>query len=276
MIDLAHLAAMYLPKQVTLTHALLLFFLIFTRWVVMSAIMPFLGAQLLPSPVRFALAAMLAMVSFMLLLPTLKPPTDINGFLLAALFLKEGLIGFVLGFIASLLFYTYELFGELIDLARAASMAKLFVPEMKHQSSPMGTMFFQLALVFFLSLGLHRPLIDVAYRSFVVFPPMSLAPNFLHDGLRTLTMKILHIVFSLAFEFALPIVLICFLIDLAFGLMNRVAPQINAYFLSLPAKIISGLIMLFFLIPFLLDDFVSHQQELSRGLDIFFSVPEKK
>lgn len=252
------------------TNALLLFFLVFTRWVVMTTTMPFLGAQLLPSPVRLALATVLSLVSFTVLAGTTPLPATMNPFFMMVLFAKEALIGFVVGFLTSLLFYAYELFGEFIDLARAASMAKLFVPEMKHQSSPMGTLLFQLALVFLLSLGLHRQIISVAYESFQVFPPFSLSPNFLHENLLALSVNVLGVLFELALKFALPIVLICFLIDLAFGLMNRVAPQINAYFLSLPAKILCGLVMFFFLLPYLLDDFVTHHTELMRFVDGFF------
>ena len=70
---------------------------------------------------------------------------------------------------------------------------------------------------------------------------------------------------------ALPVVFICFLIDLAFGFLNRVAPQINAYFLSLPAKMMGGLIMLFFLIPLLLDEFLEHHDHMMAFLKIFIN-----
>lgn len=253
--------------------ALLLFMLIFTRWLVMTIMMPFLGAQLLPSLVRIALACMLSIISFLMLVNLTDFSRELGIFLIGLLFLKEALLGFVLGFLASLIFYAYELFGEFIDFARAASMAKLLVPELKHQSSPMGVLLFQLALVIFLSLGFHRLAIANAYQSFALFPVLLVSPGLLSgEGFFTLTVEILGALFELSLRFALPVILICFLIDLAFGLMNRVAPQINAYFLSLPAKIIGGLIMLFFLLPFLLDDFSDHHRDLSRFFHLFLAA----
>jgi flagellar biosynthetic protein FliR len=252
--------------------ALLLFMLIFTRWSVMTTMMPFLGGQLLPSPLRVALASMLSINSFILLMNKTSIINDLDIFLLGLLFLKEALLGFILGFCASLIFYVYELFGELIDFARAASMAKLMVPELKHQSSSMGTLLFQLALVLFFGLGFHREIIANAYQSFELFPIFSMNPNFLHDDFFMLAIEMLGTVFELAFKFALPVIFISFLIDLAFGLMNRVAPQINAYFLSLPAKIIGGLGMAFFILPFAFEDFADHHHDLLRFFLIFLGV----
>ena len=44
----------------------------------------------------------------------------------------------------------------------------------------------------------------------------------------------------IAVALAMPILVAVFLTDLTFGLLNRTAPQIQAYFLSLPAKAVAG------------------------------------
>jgi flagellar biosynthesis protein FliR len=188
---------------------------------------------------------------------------------IALLFVKEALLGFILGFFASMIFYAYELVGELIDISRAASMSRLLVPELKHQSSAMGTLLFQLSLVVFIGLGFHRHSIQIAYESFIAFPVLSLdlsiaKPDFLSYG----AYVVAHL-FDAAMRFALPVIVVSLLIDLAFGLMNRVAPQINAYFLSLPAKMIGGLIIIALVLPFLMDDFSTHYQSLSRFFRFF-------
>jgi flagellar biosynthetic protein FliR len=250
------------------TDALLLFMLIFTRWLSMSLLMPFLGAQLIPNLVRVALASILSAFSFVLLMEQTTFGV-LNISIIVLLFVKEACLGFILGFFSSLIFYVYELFGELLDFARAASMSKLLVPEVKHQSSAMGTMLFQFSLTVFLSFGFHRPLLTSAAKSFEIFPPTAINAEFFHQNLYNSVLECLSVVFEMAVSFSLPVILICFLIDLAFGLMNRVAPQINAYFLSLPAKIMGGLIALFFVLPFLLDDFSHHQHQLTK---FFYAV----
>jgi flagellar biosynthetic protein FliR len=263
----------YYYPGLAITDALLFFLLIFTRWAVMSTMMPFLGAQLLPSPIRVSLAFMLSLLSFIVLIGDADFSQDQSIFLIGLLFIKEALLGFILGFFASLIFYTYELLGEFIDFFRAAGMSKLLVPELKTHASPMGVTLFQLALVLFLALGLHREVLLGAYQSFEIFPVLSFGPNFLNDDFFISTTQILNALFKTAFKLSLPVLTVCLLIDLGFGLLNRVAPHINAYFLSLPAKMIGGLIILFFVLPFLIDDFVSHYQEFS---EFFYRVISRR
>lgn len=242
----------------------LLFMLIFTRWLALSIMTPLFGALLLPSLVRIGFAALMSVVSILVVHNSVYVP-DINIFIITALFIKEAIIGFIMGFFVSLLFFAYELTGQLIDSARGANMARMLVPELRTQSSPMGTLLFQFALVIFFALGLHRDFIRSIFKSFEQFPVFSLsAGTNMFDSLQLVT-HILGALLSLALQLSLPVLFLCFLIDSAFGLLNRVAPQINAYFLSLPAKIIAGLIMLFFCLPFLLDDFIQHKE----GLGVF-------
>src|SRR5947208_512772 len=96
---------------------LLLFMLIFTRWLVMSMIIPFLGAALLPALVRLALAILLSIVSFFIIFDQITF-SNFSITYLILLFIKEALLGFIIGLLVSLIFYAYELFGQILDLAR--------------------------------------------------------------------------------------------------------------------------------------------------------------
>ncbi|MCA9507797.1 MAG: flagellar biosynthetic protein FliR [Myxococcales bacterium] len=255
-----------------LHHYLLIFLLIFTRWLSLSLITPIFGAALLPAIVRIGLAFSMSTLSFLTIYNE-NLVFEKNIIFISALFIKEGLIGFILGFFISLIFFAYEMAGQFIDNARAASMAKMLVPELRVHSSPMGTMFFQLSLALFVVLGLHRSIILTAYKSFEEFQVTSLNINVSYEYILALSLKLLSSLFVFATKLALPVIIICFLIDCAFGLMNRVAPQINAYFLSLPAKIVSGLIMLFLCLTFLLDDFLQHYQLFKIFSEGLFSFP---
>ena len=128
---------------------------------------------------------------------------------------------------------------------------------------------FQLSLVIYLSLGLHVQALKALISSFDTFPVLSLSTNIDVDNAFILTAAILGKILYQALIIALPMVLVCFLVDIAFGLLNRVAPQINACFLSLPMKTVGGLAMFFFLLPFLVEDFVQQIQDLSSLSFIF-------
>jgi flagellar biosynthesis protein FliR len=40
-----------------------------------------------------------------------------------------------------------------------------------------------------------------------------------------------------------PILLSIFMVDVVFGVMNRIAPMVNVYFLAMPVKAVVGIIM---------------------------------
>ena len=77
-------------------------------------------------------------------------------------------------------------------------MAKLLVPELKQQSSPMGTLLFQLALALFFSLDLHVPAIKSLYLSFERFPPLLLSTNLYSPHTFGLCVSIIAALFELA------------------------------------------------------------------------------
>lgn len=255
-----------LLSNIPLKDALLLFLLILTRWLTLS-MAPFLGAELLPAIVRLALAFNLSLVSFILLIK--QPLVAPKNFLIPWLFLKEAFLGFLMAFLISLVFHAYQLLGELIDLSRG-NHARMLVPELKNQSSPLGVLLFQLALMVFLALGFHREFIYAAYLSFYKFHPF-MQPEISWSHFQVIAESTLSILWELATRLALPALFTCFLIDVAFGFLNRAAPPINAYFLSLPAKAIGGLAMLFFTLALVIDDFDKNFGSFKRLFELLFN-----
>lgn len=251
-----------------------IFFLCFARWLAISIVLPVFGAELLPSIARIALSLALGLISSLVLIAKTTAPNILdNNIHFIFLLLKEFALGFILGFLMALIFYCFEIAGQIMDLARGASMAKMLVPETKIQSSPLGSFFFQLSVVIFIGLGFHRELIHNIFDSFLLFPPQKLALALTKDqsiSFFNLVTQILSTLFGLAVRFALPIGFICFVVDLSFGLLNRAAPQINAYFLSLPAKIILGLVLCFFCLIYFLEIFLSINLEFKNIFNWLF------
>ena len=84
--------------------------------------------------------------------------------------------------------------------------------------------------------------LGVLFSSFAGLPVTEL-PQFEAAGIGAfaeLIMESTARILTVAVALAMPILVAVFLTDLTFGLLNRTAPQIQAYFLSLPAKAIAG------------------------------------
>ena len=55
------------------------------------------------------------------------------------------------------------------------------------------------------------------------------------------------------------------LTDLLFGIVNRVAPQINVFFLSLPVKMIVGIVVVLLALPLFKDRYIFYFGETVRA-----------
>jgi len=94
--------------------------------------------------------------------------------------------------------------------------------------------------VIFLALGGHRMFLSVLARSYEVLPlaalPSQAGLGAMALGMVAMTAKML----ALAVGLAAPVILATLLADVALGLVNRVAPQLNAWVLAMPVKALLG------------------------------------
>ena len=72
-----------------------------------------------------------------------------------------------------------------------------------------------------------------------------------------------------AVTLTMPVAIVCLIVETAFGLLNRVAPQVNAYFMAMPAKVISGVAIYLLAASMILDQMIQHSRSmLERMLDV--------
>jgi flagellar biosynthesis protein FliR len=209
---------------------------------------PFLGGKLVPMETRMGLSIGMAVLVYPFARDSLSGTLDINPAVYIALMFKELFLGYVLGFVATELFYAMEVAGRALDTLRGSNMAEVQVPELQFRASPMGQFNFQLLLVIFCALNGHGYFIESIARSFEVvaidvFPAMELV------GWETFVDHILKYtasLFAIAFALVFPGMFASFLTDVVFGMFNRIAPQLNAYFMAMGVKAMGGLAMFMF------------------------------
>ena len=66
---------------------------------------------------------------------------------------------------------------------------------------------------------------------------------------------------AIGVQLAAPAMIALLLTDLFFGLINRVAPQINVFFLGLPVKMVVGLLVIFVSLPLLKNQYIYYFNE---------------
>ncbi|MGL4858768.1 MAG: type III secretion system export apparatus subunit SctT [Enterobacteriaceae bacterium] len=164
---------------------------------------------------------------------------DISTLLL--LYGKEMLVGLLFSFCAAVPFWAVDIAGFIIDTMRGAAIATIFNPLLNLQSSVYGTLFTQVLSVLYLVSGGFNDLIAALYQSYQQLPPgfsLTWSPGIIHfiEGQWSLMNQ-------LALSFVIPSMLVMIVTDIALGLINRSAQQLNVFFLSMPIK--SVLVLLF-------------------------------
>jgi flagellar biosynthetic protein FliR len=207
------------------------------RMVPVLILAPFFGGRLVPAVAKMGLAAALAVILF----PRIAAAIPVVGPVeIALLFAKELFVGLAIGLAASLLFQAAEAAGRLVDIGRGASLAEVLVPQSGTGASPTGELYFQLAVVVFLATGGHRLFLAALGHSYEVVPltvfPGAHGLAALAGGFIDLTAGLLAVALGLA----APVLIAAVLTDVSLGLVNRVAPQLNAFVLGLPMKALIG------------------------------------
>jgi flagellar biosynthesis protein FliR len=143
-------------------------------------------------------------------------------------------VGAALGFIVAMLFAALQAAGDLLDVFGGFTLAMGYDPLSMNQSSVFGRFYNLVAVTILFATEGHQMILRGFLQSFRTMPLN------LHFDLATLSqllLKGLGEMFLAALQIAGPLVIVLFLTDVAFGLLNRVAPALNAFQLGFPAKI---------------------------------------
>ena len=242
---------------------LVLFALTFARFIAFIYIVPFFGGRAVPPLVKVAVATSFVIIAFPTVVNELPADGSTIGFGAVGfigMIAKEFFVGFTLGFVASLVFEAVQVAGRIADFQRGSTMSELIAPQLEERVSELGQFKLQLAVVIFLTSGAHLFFISSLIKSFLFipvlkFPKIEAGYTPAAEFLTMMTGSVL----SLGVQLSVPIVVTLLLTDLFFGLINRVAPQVNVFFLSLPVKMWLGLFVVAVMLPFM----------ISRMMDYF-------
>jgi len=144
-------------------------------------------------------------------------------------------VGAALGFITALLFAALQAAGDLLDLFGGFTLSMGYDPLSMNQSSIFGRFYNLVAITILFASDGHQLIMRGFLQSFRTLP---LNLTFDLGTFSQLLLKGTGEMFLAALQIAGPLIAVLFLTDVAFGLLNRVAPALNAFQLGFPAKIL--------------------------------------
>jgi flagellar biosynthetic protein FliR len=202
---------------------------------------PIIGENMVPITVRVLLSVVLAVI----FIPVAQPATPIDPMSLQAIVLSanQALIGFGLGLAFHLTMAVMQMLGFVVSSQMGLSMAVMNDPMTGASSDVIATLFYLLSVLVFFGIDGHLVIAQVIGASFHTWPvggPLDI------NTLRDIAYNVAW-VFSAALLLAIPIVFSTLVVQLGFGLLNRIAPALNLYSLGFSAIIMFGLFMLGYL-----------------------------
>ncbi|TKW61917.1 MAG: flagellar biosynthetic protein FliR [Blastochloris viridis] len=215
-------------------------FLLFTR--VGAAVMVFPAISDPSVNIRVRLLITLG-ISF-LLLPLLADkfpvmPTRTADVLL--LLFGEMVIGLMLGLGARLMMAAMSLAGEIIAFLAGFQGASLFDPSTNTNSGAPSVFLTLCAGVVVLGLNMHHQLIQAAVESYSLFKP-GVMPEV--GDIATVYVEMMTVIMRLGLQLAAPVVVAGLLTNAMFGVLNRLVPQLQIFFISVPVTITVSVVLL--------------------------------
>ena len=216
------------------------FIVIFCRFGAAMISLPGVGEASVSPRIRLSIAVLMAGVSVPALAPLL-PPLPAQPMQLAVLVMSEIGFGLALGLLSRLIFSALHVGGTIIALQAGLASAVFFDPNQGSQSALVSSamVLFGVTLVF--ATNLHLLALQAAYDSYTLFPPMQ-APAF-GDFAEVAT----HLVsgsIALGVKLAAPFIVYGIVFNVALGLLNRLMPQLQIFFIMQAPQIAFSLILL--------------------------------
>ena len=232
-----------------------------TRVATAFALVPVFAPDTLPPLVRNSVFVAFAIMA-LAFQPGAASLVDLTPEAWAGLFAREALIGLLIGFFFSAILWAFEAAGQIIDLKVGASLAQLIDPLSGHDTSLNGAFLGRLANFVFMFSGGLLLLATVILESYAIWPLTSTGPRFQMAGLPLVVGEFSRLM-TLAVLIAAPAVIVLHLVESGLGLINRFAPELNVFSLSLSIKSwLATLVLLATsstLVQMLLDDTLSRR-----------------
>ena len=163
--------------------------------------------------------------------------------------LMETLTGLVFGFITNMCFNSLKIAGSLIDQQLGLSMANIYDPNTNTQNTLIETILYWLGVMIFFSMKGHHQLIAGIQNSFnlVKVGQLILSGNFDY------VINVFVQCFIIGIKIAVPMILSLLIAELLIGFISKSVHQLNVMVVSMPLKLLMGIIFIMIALPFLIN-----------------------
>lgn len=245
--------------QDIIVNNLFAFILILTRIGTIVSLMPGIGDSFVPKNVK----AMFAISFSFILTPVISMnittiPSSIFQF--AMLVVTEAMIGVFIGTILKLFIAALDVAGAVASAQSGLSNAMVFNPASSSQGSIIGAVYAVTGITLIMITDMHHYMLSSLVYSYNLFPTTAGMPDI--GTMADAIAMTVNLAFRTGVEMALPFVIVVTILHIGTGLLGRLMPQMQIFFVAIPIQLALTLLMLSLTLSFSIIYWLSRYEEL--------------
>jgi len=224
-----------------LSGIVLTYLLVFSRVGGMIMLLPGFSQGSVPSAVRLVLALAITLCltpQVQASYPAAAPQTSVA---LAILIAQEVTAGLLVGAMAGIIMSALQVAGYLIATQTGLAYAQTLDPTQNTQGAVLGNFLTLLGTTLVFMTNLHHLAIGAIAGSYRLIPPGGHLPT---GDMAQLVITLVSSSFALGFQLAAPFLVFGFAVYAGLGLLARLMPQLQIFFLSVPLNITCGFLIM--------------------------------
>jgi flagellar biosynthetic protein FliR len=219
--------------------------LIFLRITAMIFVAPVFNSTFVPKFVKLLLSLTVTYVIFFTV-PKMEFSPDDSLLPLALYGIKEVITGLIMGYMLNFVFWALSFAGFLLSREIGLMMANMFDPNSEANDNIIGALLVFLGIMIFFIIKGPEYIITSLSFSFKAIPLGSFTFN---ESVFQLIIRLSAQVFVLGLKIASPLIVAFFLVHVASGIISRISPTFQVFFVLLPLKLGLGIFLMILMLP---------------------------
>jgi flagellar biosynthetic protein FliR len=230
------------------------FMLVFARVGAMVMLMPALGEENIPMRVKLSIALLLTLV----LLPLHRSAyhidmTSLSGLLV--LMLHEIVIGIILGATARVTLSALQVAGSVIAQQMGLGFVTSVDPTQGQQGVLVGNFLTMLGITMLFATDSHHLVIAALSDSYKIFAP---GESMLTGDIASLATQAFAAAFKIGLQLSAPFLVFGLVFNIGLGVLARLMPQMQVYFVGAPLSILVGFLILAIVLAAMMGTFLDY------------------
>ncbi|MDL2237835.1 flagellar type III secretion system protein FliR [Christensenellaceae bacterium OttesenSCG-928-K19] len=233
---------------------------------------PVFGRQNIPQTAKIGYCAVIAAMFYISIPQVNSLVLEYNDDLFTYILLcvTELLFGMILGFVLNLFMTIAFTAGQVIDMQMGFGMVNVMDVQGNLSVPVSGNLLNIVILIVFFTVDGHLRLIEMLYNTMYTIPLGEVA--FDPEKLGWVAMKLFVDSFTLAAVVAMPVIGSGLLAEICFGILMRVVPQMNAFSIGMPIKIVLGFLVLVAVMQVYVPFCTTIITQMFQGMDQMFAT----